>query len=512
MISYRGARQVAFALPVMLMVVFCIALVYVGKNEVEKAKRYAEQEKDFLDLLVSCREAVNGVDVACSEFLRRGRINDARVIEERAEQLRNLLDEFARSGSTRGKILESSTASLGRTGAELFCVSLALRNDLALPPPVGAALVEEDLDAAAHLLAQIREEIQSLLRTELDQVEIWQRQSVFFHKRLQYLVASFALLVTLLSAGASLLLGYVLAGFLRKLREGTLAISSGNFAYRFTDPAQDEIGMLMRDFNAMASRLDAQSRAVRDANRQLQARSEALFAANQHKDRFMANMSHEFRTPLNAIIGFAELLVQRSSEFPSEKTVPYGQRILAAAEHLLSLINDLLTVAKSDAGALKPVWSRFDPASLVQEVVQMLKPMADAKGLSLDADCPTGTELEADRRLILQSILNIVGNAIKFTREGRVHIRVVEQENEYDIEVSDTGIGIGPEDRRHLFRDFYRSESGLTSNYDGTGLGLTLSKRLVELHGGSIIVSSELNRGSTFTIRIPKQQNGRKSS
>jgi signal transduction histidine kinase len=214
-------------------------------------------------------------------------------------------------------------------------------------------------------------------------------------------------------------------------------------------------------------------------------------------------MSHELRTPLNSVIGFAELLIERAERVKPEKIRSYAQRMLGASEHLLDLISDLLEVAKIDAGALNPVFANFNLASCIEDICDMLKPIADKKNLELKFETPPEMPVCADRRLVRQILINLINNALKFTHEGGVTVRASKEKNEYRIDVVDTGIGIAPEDLRRIFKDFHRVETGLTSNYEGVGIGLTLSKRLVELHEGRIIVNSETGKGSSFSVFLP---------
>jgi protein-histidine pros-kinase len=230
-----------------------------------------------------------------------------------------------------------------------------------------------------------------------------------------------------------------------------------------------------------------------------------LERASLAKDRFLASMSHELRTPLNAIIGFTGTLLMR---LPGPLTADQEhqlQTVRASARHLLSLINDLLDVAKIQSGKVE-----IDPESIAcqrvaNEVMTTLRPLAEAKGLTFELSMPAqDVMVKTDRRALNQILLNLTNNAIKFTAMGIVRLEVGSSSDDRAIEfrVIDTGIGIKPEDREKLFKAF--SPLAVPGRSDGTGLGLHLSQKLAELLGGSISVRSEFGKGSTFILSLPR--------
>jgi protein-histidine pros-kinase len=254
------------------------------------------------------------------------------------------------------------------------------------------------------------------------------------------------------------------------------------------------------------------SSAIRDISdrkaieRALQEKNVELEKASLTKDRFLASMSHELRTPLNAIIGFTGTLLMRLPGPLTGDQEKQLQTIQGSARHLLSLINDLLDLAKIESGKVD---LRFQPVSLrdvVGEVVATLRPAAEAKGLGIDVDVPAGDlVVETDRRALSQILVNLAGNAIKFTESGRVRLRAGPAANRAavaEISVEDTGIGFAAEDARKLFDAFSQIESGASGPRDGTGLGLHLSQKLAALLGGRLAFASEPGKGSTFTLVI----------
>jgi PAS domain S-box-containing protein len=227
-----------------------------------------------------------------------------------------------------------------------------------------------------------------------------------------------------------------------------------------------------------------------------------LIRANQLKSQFLANMSHELRTPLNAIIGFAEAIRDGIAGDPSPEQREFAADIYQAGRQLLDMINAILDLAKVEAGAMELTLEACELGALVDEVVRVTRALARRKGIEIRADvAPRPLELTADPLKLKQVLYNLLSNAIKFTDTGgRVTVEARLNRETVVIRVSDTGIGIAPEDLATLFEEFRQVDSSLTRKHEGTGLGLALTKRLVELHGGEISVESELGKGSTFTV------------
>ena len=239
--------------------------------------------------------------------------------------------------------------------------------------------------------------------------------------------------------------------------------------------------------------------------REIEDKSRQIEAANRHKSEFLANMSHELRTPLNAIIGFSEVLGERLFGELNEKQAEYTEDILTSGRHLLSLINEILDLSKVEAGRMELELATFDLPLAIDNARTFVRERATKHGITLDVavDERLG-EFVGDERKIKQILLNLLSNAVKFTPEvGRIGIKARQVDGAVEISVSDTGIGIAPEDQPKIFEEFRQVGGDYAHKVEGTGLGLTLAKKFVELHGGRIWVESEVGKGSTFTFRLP---------
>jgi signal transduction histidine kinase len=237
---------------------------------------------------------------------------------------------------------------------------------------------------------------------------------------------------------------------------------------------------------------------------EIEDKSRQLEAASQHKSEFLANMSHELRTPLNAIIGFSEVLSDRMFGELNEKQEEYLKDLYASGTHLLSLINDILDLSKIEAGRMELELTDFDLPTALDNAIMLVRERAARHGISLHKSIDERLgQIQGDERKIRQIVLNLLSNAIKFTPEGgRVDVSAVPKDGFVEVSVSDTGIGIAPEDQEKVFEEF-RQVGTAAKKVEGTGLGLTFCRKFVELYGGRIWVRSELGVGSTFTFTMP---------
>jgi GAF domain-containing protein len=238
--------------------------------------------------------------------------------------------------------------------------------------------------------------------------------------------------------------------------------------------------------------------------REIEDKSRQLEVASQHKSEFLANMSHELRTPLNAIIGFSEVLSEKMFGELNEKQEEYSKDIHASGQHLLSLINDILDLSKIEAGRMELELTDFHLPTALDSALTLVRERAGRRGITLqmNVDDRLG-QIQGDERKVRQVVLNLLSNAIKFTPEGgRIDVAAMPKDGFVEVSVRDTGVGIAPEDQEAVFEEF-RQVGTADKKVEGTGLGLTLCRKFVELHGGKIWVKSELGKGSTFTFTIP---------
>ena len=301
------------------------------------------------------------------------------------------------------------------------------------------------------------------------------------------------------AAGAvvlALLLGYFLSWSLIGPIQGIVGrlagIASGDFSRHVEVANRDELGDLGQRVNQM--------------NDELQRVYGELETASRHKSEFLANMSHELRTPLNAILGFSQVLEKQLFGELNEKQQEYVEDILSSGNHLLSLINDVLDLSKVEAGQIELEVAAFSLREAVERGVVMVRERASKNGVALAAEvAPEVQVVSGDERRIRQILFNLLSNAVKFTPAGgRIDVSAARVDGEIQVAVADTGAGIAPEDLGRIFEEFQQTDAG-AQQQEGTGLGLALSKRLVELHGGRIWVESEVGVGSTFVFTLPAE-------
>jgi signal transduction histidine kinase len=306
----------------------------------------------------------------------------------------------------------------------------------------------------------------------------------------QKFVVAFALGAIVLALILGRTISLSLIGPIREIDGRLNEIASGDFTQRVKVGNRDEFGALAANVNRTSEQLG-------DLYRQLE-------AASQHKSDFLASMSHELRTPLNAILGYAELLVDGIYGVLPDRPRGVLERIQNNGRHLLALINDVLDIAKIEAGQLTLTLENYALPEVVRSVVTATEPLATAKGLKFTAEVQDDMPMaHGDARRVSQVLLNLVGNAIKFTDEGEVEIRASAASGQFVLTVRDTGPGIADADQERIFGEFQQIDNSNTRQKGGTGLGLAISKRMVEMQGGMISVDSAPGRGSTFRVVLP---------
>jgi len=278
----------------------------------------------------------------------------------------------------------------------------------------------------------------------------------------------------------------------------------------------DEFERLASAFHEMLGRLKIAHDRLRETNRaldlqlgELQARNIALFESNKLKSEFLANVSHELRTPLNSIIGFAQVVQEKSQQSEDEKTTRYATNILEAGRRLLIIINDLLDLAKIEAGKIQVQTEPCSAAQIIEALLNFTRPLAEQKELTVNVYVAQELGLiETDGGKLQQILFNLLSNALEYTPQGgRIDVSAQLVEDDYvQFKISDTGPGIAPEDRDKVFEKFRQIDASVTREHSGTGLGLAIVKELVTILGGSVMVGGDLGEGTVMTVLLPRQR------
>jgi len=332
------------------------------------------------------------------------------------------------------------------------------------------------------------------------------------HLNRAVLISTALVTALLIMTGSYLIIRYVIVKPVKHLKEVSDAISAGELNVRSEIQTGDEFEDLSHAFNRMLRNLVSMQDRLRKVNTDLDHKVDelaranlALYESNRLKSDFMATMSHELRTPLNSILGFSEVLL--SGDGLNDKQHRWVGNIQTSGERLLNLINDILDLAKIEAGKMEVRLENFPIGDVCEGQLNMFRPLAQKKNIDMrsqvDAEIPL---LRQDPLKLTQILSNLLSNAIKFTPEGgRVLLKAEADKHQVVLTVIDTGVGIAPEDQELVFERFRQAGNPMTREHAGTGLGLSIVRELAKLLGGEVTLHSELGRGSTFTVRIPIQ-------
>jgi two-component system, NtrC family, sensor kinase len=330
----------------------------------------------------------------------------------------------------------------------------------------------------------------------------------------QSIVSALLVLVVGLIAAfvATRVLARRLTGPIVAVQQGAARFGAGELSTRIEVKTGDEVEQLAAEFNSMAAQLQSYTESleqkVATKTAQLAEANVELAAANRHKSEFLANMSHELRTPLNAIIGFSDVLKRQMFGQLNESQDEYVRDIHTSGQHLLSLINDILDLAKIEAGKMELDLARVPLAAGIGNALTLVRERALSHGLQLHEKCHDAPEYWVlDERKFKQMLVNLLANAIKFTPAGgTIQLNAALAEGHLQIDVIDTGIGIDPSDHARVFEEFQQVGDDPFRKQEGTGLGLSLVRKFVALHGGTITVESALGAGARFTLRLPPRE------
>jgi signal transduction histidine kinase/CheY-like chemotaxis protein len=317
----------------------------------------------------------------------------------------------------------------------------------------------------------------------------------------------------------------ILAGFLaivvsRRLRYGLYllkvgadTLGSGKLEHRIPVQSNDELGDLANAFNHMGESLRYAQAELRQRQRELEELTDEAQTANRAKSQFLANMSHELRTPMNAIIGYSEMLTDEAEDLDLPQFVPDLKKIRTAGKQLLALINDILDLSKIEAGKVELHFEEFDVREMISDVATISEPLAAKNSNTLVIEIEDG-RMYSDLTRLRQILFNLLSNACKFTESGTVELLVTSEVaaggDFMKFQVKDSGIGMTPEQVGRVFEAFAQADSSTTRKYGGTGLGLAITKKFCEMMDGTIQVESEIEKGTTFTVQLPKRSGQQK--
>jgi signal transduction histidine kinase len=426
-------------------------------------------------------------EATLGQILRENnRFNDtlARIEQAAPDDERQIIQKI-RAGQEEAMTVVADIANLVRDGKADAAMHLQMTREDPLYRSI-AALVAQVVQTENARMSELRRSVDAANGRSLIMVGVFAALSVILALAGGFII-SWAFILPV--RAAQTFLGEVAAGQFG----GTVAIAN-----------RDEFGALATQLNETSrelARLDAEQRRAGDELRSLNAQ---LAQASRAKSEFLANMSHELRTPLNAILGFTEMILDELyGDVPAEFKEPLTD-IQTNGKHLLRLINDVLDLSKIEAGRMELVLGEYSVQDVVDTVRASLRSLAAERGLDFVAavkgDIP---EAYGDGKRIIQCLLNLAGNALKFTKQGRVSIDVERDGEMLRYAVSDTGIGIPPDQVDAVFAEFRQVDATITRQFGGTGLGLSITKKFVEMHGGRLWVESELGTGSTFFFTIP---------
>jgi signal transduction histidine kinase len=447
----------------------------------QQSEQALARQMHFTDLALLSRD-----EAAIAKILRENnRFNDMLAKLEAAGSAEKSLVEQIRSSQDEAMEVVADIANAIRDGRLGAVTGDLLRRQERL---------DGEISTRVGLLVGAQQDRMTRLR---DSVATANRNSLI-------LTATFAVTAIVLALFCGFVISWSLILPIREAQRFLDQVAAGSFSGRISVPNRDELGVLADRMNHMSQELQHFDVEQRRAAAELGRLNDQLAQASKAKSEFLANMSHELRTPMNAILGFTEMLLDGLyGEVPGELKEPLTD-IQVNGRHLLHLINDVLDLSKIEAGRMELSLGDYSVREVIDTVYVSLRSLAAEKGLGFATSVPDGLPVAyGDNRRLTQCLMNLAGNAIKFTRQGRVDIGVERVGDELIYRVSDTGIGIPKEELENVFAEFRQVDSTVTREFGGTGLGLSISKRFVEMHGGRIWAESDVGSGCTFLFAVP---------
>lgn len=530
-IGIVGKLVGSFTMGIILFAV-SIGIAYFIMKDLVGTIREAKNISRRVELTGDLRFQLNDLHTPVTNYLITGDINERTRFDSQISRTSMIIAELKKQKIGVGweevlKRVSDDAVKLGGMAVELLYIENPLGNRKA------ATLIMEMNDLTVRVVEEARE-LHIITLKEMKKME-----EIAEGKERKANAAFAAVLV--MSFMALPLLSFYLSRYVTEpiltLHKGATVIGEGNLHHRIKHRIKvntgDEIEALAVAFNEMAASIEEADEELKASKEELEASLQEVTALNDElnagrkelsrknedlaavniklkemdrlKSEFLANMSHELRTPLTAILGFSELLIDEVMGKVNEEQKDSLKNIITSGQHLLKLINDVLDLSKIEAGKMELHPETFHLLAAIDFVTGTVMPLVDKKGQTLKVEMAEGMpDIYADPGKIRQLLLNLVGNAIKFTPAGgTITIGAGIKDNNIVLSVSDTGIGIKPEDRERVFQEFQQAKGSASRQYGGTGLGLTLSKKIAEMHGGRVDLESEVGKGSTFTAYIP---------
>jgi signal transduction histidine kinase len=435
-------------------------------------------------------------------LLSQDEVAIAKILREN-NRFNDRLAKVETAGTTQEGLVEQIRSSQDEAMAVVADMANAIR-DGKLGGVTGALLRRQE-----RLDTEITAQVGQLVAAQQDRMARLRQSVIDANRRSLILTAAFAVSAVIFA----LFCGFVISwSFILPVREaqGFLdKVAAGSFGGSISVPNRDEFGVLAERMNHMSRELQRFDIEQRHAAAELGRLNQQLAQSSKAKSEFLANMSHELRTPMNAILGFTEMVLDGLyGEVPTEFKEPIAD-IQVNGRHLLRLINDVLDLSKIEAGRMQLALNEYSVREVVDIVYISLRSLAGEKGLDFAVNVPDDLPVAyGDNGRLTQCLMNLAGNAIKFTKQGRVELGVELVDSELIYHVSDTGIGIPKEELENVFAEFRQVDATVTREFGGTGLGLSITKRFVEMHGGRIWVESEIGKGCTFFFAVPLRTKG----
>jgi signal transduction histidine kinase len=463
---------------------------HLGTKEREQLLKEREQLRRALELFAD-QSLAEETPKYRHRFIKPNARNRENQPDDMYEQ--GVLDEFMKDREKKEKNrLPDEPVYYGAIRANSLCLNCHARPDEKELYPEG--LVDKDLMAVVKISIPT-----SAIESGVHRIWAW-------------LLSMAIIAAILIMSGSYLIVRYIIVKPVKHLKEVSDAIAAGELNVRSEIQTGDEFEDLSHAFNRMLRNLVSMQDRLRKVNTDLDLKVDelaqanmALYESNRLKSDFLATMSHELRTPLNSILGFSEVLL--SSNQLNDKQQRWVRNIQTSGDQLLNLINDILDLAKIEAGKMQVRLEDFSIHDVHEGLLNMFRPLAERKNIDLHSQVdPSIGLLRQDPGKLQQILSNLLSNAIKFTPEGgRVLLKAEADAQQVVFTVSDTGVGIAPEEQELVFEKFRQSGNPLTREHAGTGLGLSIVRELAKLLGGEVTLQSELGRGSSFTVRLPVQ-------